>query len=79
MRDRLFVLRPGFIDAAKGEECDDGNNDDSDDCRNDCTLPPSGTTGGTTGGATAGGDTGGGCSLIQLPAGQHSLRLVSGS
>jgi cysteine-rich repeat protein len=55
----------GAVDAARGEECDDGNDDDSDACRNDCTLPTSGTTGGTAGGATAGGDTGGGCSLIR--------------
>ncbi|HEX5035541.1 MAG TPA: choice-of-anchor Q domain-containing protein [bacterium] len=55
----------GVVDAARGEECDDGNDDDSDACRNDCTSPPAGTTGGTTGGATAGGDAGGGCSLIR--------------
>ena len=29
----------GDAEPQFGEECDDGNGDDSDDCRNDCTLP----------------------------------------
>jgi cysteine-rich repeat protein len=27
----------GYLNMAAGEECDDGNNDDTDACRNDCT------------------------------------------
>jgi cysteine-rich repeat protein len=30
----------GFVNPQGGEECDDGNADDTDACRNDCTLPP---------------------------------------
>lgn len=29
----------GFPDPDLGEECDDGNKDDTDDCKNDCTEP----------------------------------------
>ena len=29
----------GLVYAAGGEQCDDGNTDDTDNCKNDCTLP----------------------------------------
>jgi cysteine-rich repeat protein len=53
----------GIADAARGEECDDGNSVDGDACHNDCTLPDAGGT--TTGGGTSGGSDSGGCSLIR--------------
>lgn len=57
----------GIQDAVTGEECDDGNEVDTDACKNDCTVPDDGGTGGgSTGGGTSGGnDSGGGCSLIR--------------
>jgi MYXO-CTERM domain-containing protein len=58
------VCGDGFVHAGE-EQCDDGNDDDTDACSNACELLEAGSTGAdTTDGASGGvdetGDTGGG-------------------
>lgn len=48
----------GILQSLFGEECDDGNNDDSDFCSAECTIEPAGSGGGGSsggGGGTSGG------------------------
>ncbi len=64
----------GILQSLYGEECDDGNNDDSDFCSAICKIEPAGSGGG---GSSGGGSSGGGGSDRDL--GETQLNVTGRS
>jgi cysteine-rich repeat protein len=60
----------GILQSPQGEECDDGNNDDSDFCSAICKIEPAGSGGG---GASGGGGGGSGGRDRELPDTQVNI------